>query len=65
MENRRGTGITGQKGLYLAELLLDAGRKMHGVARRSSTLGYLHLDPHEKPQLCLQYGDLALRKCGC
>lgn len=57
------TGITGQDGSYLAELLLGEGYEVHGVVRRSSTFGteridHLYLDPHEHPALYLHYGDL-------
>ncbi len=57
------TGITGQDGSYLAELLLDKGYKVYGLIRRSSTFGteridHLYKDPHEKPALELIYGDL-------
>ncbi len=58
------TGITGQDGSYLAELLLDKGYEVHGVIRRSSTFNtsrieHLYQDPHEDDkQLFLHYGDL-------
>lgn len=57
------TGITGQDGSYLAELLLDKGYQVHGVVRRSSSfstgrIDHLYRDVHEKPQLLLHYGDL-------
>lgn len=57
------TGITGQDGSYLAELLLDKGYLVHGVVRRSSSfstgrIDHLYHDVHEKPQLLLHYGDL-------
>jgi len=58
------TGITGQDGSYLAELLLSKGYEVHGIVRRTSlfnTLRILHLfqDPHEKtPRLHLHYGDM-------
>ena len=57
------TGITGQDGSYLAELLLDKGYMVHGVVRRSSSfstgrIDHLYRDVHEKPQLLLHYGDL-------
>lgn len=57
------TGITGQDGSYLTELLLKKGYKVHGMIRRSSTFGteridHLYKDPHEKPALELVYGDL-------
>jgi GDPmannose 4,6-dehydratase len=58
------TGITGQDGSYLAELLLEKGYDVHGVIRRSSTfntsrLEHLYKDPHEKGnRLHLHYGDI-------
>ena len=58
------TGITGQDGAYLAELLLEKGYKVHGVKRRSSLINtdridHLYQDPHvENPQLVLHYGDM-------
>ncbi|QDS93077.1 GDP-mannose 4,6-dehydratase [Roseimaritima multifibrata] len=57
------TGITGQDGSYLAELLLDKGYKVHGLVRRSSTFSterieHIYCDPHEKSELRLHYGDL-------
>lgn len=57
------TGITGQDGSYLAELLLEKGYRVHGVVRRSSSFStarieHLYRDVHEKPQLLLHYGDL-------
>lgn len=58
------TGITGQDGAYLAELLLDKGYEVHGVKRRSSTLNtdridHLYQDPHqENIRLHLHYGDM-------
>lgn len=58
------TGITGQDGSYLAELLLSKGYEVHGIVRRTSlfnTARILHLfqDPHEKnPRLILHYGDM-------
>ncbi len=59
------TGITGQDGSYLAELLLDKGYEVHGVVRRSSTMNrsridHLYQDPHlPQTRLFLHYGDLA------
>jgi len=59
------TGITGQDGSYLTELLLEKGYEVHGLIRRSSTfntsrLEHIYQDPHEKsPQLFLHYGDLS------
>lgn len=57
------TGITGQDGSYLAELLLDKGYSVHGLVRRSSTfsterIDHVYQDPHKKPDLLLHYGDL-------
>ena len=58
------TGITGQDGAYLAELLLQKGYMVHGVKRRSSLINthridHLYEDPHEQnPQLHLHYGDM-------
>lgn len=61
------TGITGQDGSYLAELLLSKGYEVHGVIRRASTfntkrLDHLYRDPHNgnKVQLHLHYGDIAV-----
>jgi len=58
------TGITGQDGSYLSELLLKKGYEVHGVIRRSSSFNtgrvdHLYRDPHEKDvRLFLHYGDL-------
>lgn len=58
------TGITGQDGSYLAELLLDKGYSVHGVVRRSSTfttnrLDSIYVDPHNAAaRLHLHYGDV-------
>jgi GDPmannose 4,6-dehydratase len=58
------TGITGQDGSYLSELLLEKGYEVHGVIRRSSTFNtkrieHLYVDPHNpKAKLFLHYGDL-------
>ena len=58
------TGITGQDGSYLAELLLEKGYEVHGVIRRSSSfntdrIDHIYRDPHEKgTRLFLHYGDL-------
>ena len=58
------TGITGQDGSYLAELLLEKGYVVHGIKRRSSSfnterIDHLYQDPHEQdPRLVLHYGDL-------
>jgi len=59
------TGITGQDGSYLAELLLDKGYEVHGIKRRASSfntqrIDHLYQDPHEKNRaLHLHYGDLS------
>jgi len=59
------TGITGQDGSYLAELLLATGYEVHGLIRRSSTfnthrIDHLYRDLHdEDPRLFLHYGDLS------
>ena len=59
------TGITGQDGSYLAELLLEKGYEVHGVIRRASTfntgrIDHLYQDPHiNGVRLHLHYGDLA------
>ena len=58
------TGITGQDGSYLAELLLAKGYEVHGIIRRSSTfstarIDHIYVDPHEPgARLFLHYGDL-------
>src|ERR1700754_3202228 len=58
------TGVTGQDGAYLSELLLSKGYIVHGVKRRSSSfntgrLEHLYQDPHEAdPRFFLHYGDL-------
>lgn len=58
------TGVTGQDGSYLAELLLGKGYEVHGVIRRSSTfntsrIGHLYKDPHETDnRFHLHYGDI-------
>jgi GDPmannose 4,6-dehydratase len=58
------TGITGQDGSYLAELLLGKGYEVHGIVRRASTfntgrLEHLYVDPHEQgARLFLHYGDM-------
>lgn len=59
------TGITGQDGSYMAELLLSKGYEVHGIIRRASTfntgrLDPIYADPHlKKNQLFLHYGDLS------
>jgi len=51
------TGITGQDGSYLAELLLEKGYDVHGLVRRSSSFNTWRID-HVREQLVLHYGDL-------
>jgi GDPmannose 4,6-dehydratase len=51
------TGITGQDGSYLAELLLDKGYEVHGLVRRSSSFNTWRID-HIRERLVLHYGDL-------
>jgi len=51
------TGITGQDGSYLAELLLEKGYEVHGLVRRSSSFNTWRID-HVREQLILHYGDL-------
>lgn len=59
------TGITGQDGSYLAELLLSKGYQVHGIIRRASTfntgrIGHIYVDPHsKKAKLFLHYGDIS------
>ena len=59
------TGVTGQDGSYLAELLLDKGYEVHGIIRRSSSFNtdrveHLYVDPHEADtRFFTHYGDLA------
>ena len=59
------TGITGQDGSYLAELLLEKGYAVHGIKRRASSfntnrIDHLYQDPHElDTRLRLHYGDLS------
>ena len=59
------TGITGQDGSYLAELLLEKGYVVHGIIRRASTfntdrIDHIYQDPHDvDPRLVLHHGDLA------
>jgi GDPmannose 4,6-dehydratase len=58
------TGVTGQDGSYLAELLLSKGYEVHGLIRRASTfntsrIDHIYEDPHDpNPRLNLHYGDL-------
>jgi GDPmannose 4,6-dehydratase len=59
------TGITGQDGSYLSELLLDKGYEVHGIVRRSSSfntnrIDHLYRDPHEEDvRIFTHYGDLS------
>ena len=59
------TGITGQDGSYLAELLLDKGYEVHGIIRRASTfnthrIDHIYVDPHDPAvKMFLHYGDLS------
>ena len=67
MEKKRAliTGITGQDGSYLAELLLDKGYEVHGIKRRASLfntqrIDHIYQDPHSQDQnFVLHYGDLS------
>lgn len=58
------TGVTGQDGAYLAELLLTKGYEVHGIKRRSSSFNTgriedIYQDPHvENPVFRLHYGDM-------
>src|SRR5262245_38203545 len=59
------TGITGQDGSYLTELLLSKGYEVHGIVRRASLfntarIDHLYLDPHvkDKRRMILHHGDL-------
>jgi GDPmannose 4,6-dehydratase len=57
------TGITGQDGSYLAELLLEKGYEVHGIKRRASLFNtqrvdHIYEDPHENGRFRLHYGDL-------
>ena len=66
MQNKRAliTGITGQDGSYLSELLLEQGYEVHGIIRRTSTfntdrIDHIYEDPHKQGvRLFLHYGDL-------
>src|SRR5687768_10806354 len=59
------TGITGQDGSYLAELLLEKGSEVHGIKRRASLFNtqrvdHIYMDPHvENSRFRLHYGDLS------
>ena len=58
------TGVTGQDGAYLAELLLGKGYEVHGIKRRTSLfntgrIDHIYEDPHKPhPRLILHYGDM-------
>ena len=57
------TGITGQDGAYLADLLLEKGYEVHGLKRRSSSfntarIDHLSIDPHRNRRFHLHYGDM-------
>ena len=58
------TGVTGQDGSYLAELLISKGYEVHGIKRRASSfntqrIDHIYQDPHApNPQFKLHYGDL-------
>lgn len=57
------SGITGQDGSYLTELLIEKGYEVHGIVRRASNfntdrIDHLYRDPHENKQLELHFGDL-------
>ncbi|WP_205474138.1 GDP-mannose 4,6-dehydratase [Nocardioides sp. SYSU D00038] len=52
------TGVTGQDGSYLTELLLEKGYEVHGLVRRASTLNRSRIDHITSPELHLHYGDL-------
>ena len=58
------TGITGQDGSYLTELLLEKGYEVHGIVRRASNfntdrIDHVYADPHDEPKLHLHFGDLS------
>jgi GDPmannose 4,6-dehydratase len=63
------TGITGQDGSYLAELLLEKGYEVHGLIRRASTFNtqrieHLYQDPHVNDvKMFLHYGDMSDACC--
>ena len=57
------TGVTGQDGSYLAELLLKKGYIVHGIKRKSSSfnterIDHIYIDPHYSTNFYLHYGDL-------
>ena len=58
------TGVTGQDGSYLSELLLSKDYEVHGIKRRSSSINtervdHIYVDPHQKGDFFLHYGDLS------
>ncbi|MCR9296235.1 MAG: GDP-mannose 4,6-dehydratase [bacterium] len=58
------TGVTGQDGSYLAELLLEKGYEVHGIKRRASSFNtdrvdHIYQDPHDDPTFIMHYGDLS------
>ena len=58
------TGVTGQDGSYLAELLLKKGYRVHGIKRKASSfntsrIDHIYRDFHESSNFILHYGDLA------
>lgn len=62
------TGITGQDGSYLTELLLEKGYEVHGIMRRASTfntgrIDHLYVDPHLETKFYLHFGDLSDGSC--
>ncbi len=67
LKNALITGVTGQDGAYLAELLLGKGYSVHGIKRRSSSfntgrIDHLYQDPHEENvRFHLHYGDMTER----
>jgi GDPmannose 4,6-dehydratase len=57
------TGVTGQDGAFLAEMLLEKGYEVHGIKRRSSSFNTaridgFYVDPHDNPRFHLHYGDM-------
>lgn len=58
------TGVTGQDGSYLAEILLEKGYVVHGLMRRASTfntrrINHIYVDPHKEPNFKLHFADLS------
>jgi GDPmannose 4,6-dehydratase len=64
MSNKKAfiTGITGQDGSYLAELLLEKGYEVHGIVRRSSTINTGRIN-HIYSKIKLHYGDMTDSLC--